>query len=176
MTTTSHPGETSTKRRGVLAAVAKRRPTVLGVAAAIETFIDAVTEDTTRSYAEAMLMLPLLYVIVAALGRRRAACDMARARRARRAVCRAAPSGPGRACRRLPRGRSGRGDLGQRPRAGLSVEPDLARYLVAAGWFAHGVWDWAHLAKDRVVSRSFAEWCRALDVMIATALIVVPLL
>jgi hypothetical protein len=60
--------------------------------------------------------------------------------------------------------------------AGLSVDPDLARYLVAAGWFAHGVWDWAHLAKDRVVSRSFAEWCRALDVMIATALIVVPLL
>jgi hypothetical protein len=60
--------------------------------------------------------------------------------------------------------------------AGLAVDPDLARYLVAAGWLAHGVWDWVHLAKDRVVARSFAEWCGALDMMTGAGLIIVPLL
>ena len=48
--------------------------------------------------------------------------------------------------------------------AGLVVDPDLGRYLVAAGWLGHAVWDWVHLAKDRVVSRSYAEWCGAVDV------------
>lgn len=55
--------------------------------------------------------------------------------------------------------------------AGLAVDPDLARYLVAAGWFLHGVWDFVHLKLDKVVARSFAEWCGVVDVVIAVELV-----
>ena len=54
--------------------------------------------------------------------------------------------------------------------AGLVVEPDLGRYVVAAGWFFHGVWDYVHLARDRVVARSFAEWCAIVDIGLAIEL------
>ncbi|MEV6168914.1 hypothetical protein AB0L99_11900 [Streptomyces sp. NPDC051954] len=53
--------------------------------------------------------------------------------------------------------------------AGLAVDPDLGRYLVAAGWFFHGVWDFAHLKLDRLdglVARTFAEWCGVIDVCV----------
>src|SRR3954463_304658 len=54
---------------------------------------------------------------------------------------------------------------------GLSVDPDLGVYLVAAGWFCHGVWDYVHLRLDTVVSRSYAEWCGVLDILIAAQLV-----
>jgi hypothetical protein len=53
---------------------------------------------------------------------------------------------------------------------GLILDPDLGRYLVAAGWFLHGVWDFVHLRADKVVARSYAEWCGVLDVLIAAEL------
>ncbi|MEV4188580.1 hypothetical protein ACIBLB_19260 [Streptosporangium canum] len=55
--------------------------------------------------------------------------------------------------------------------AALVVEPDLGRYLVAAGWFLHGLWDFVHLRRDTVVSRSYAELCCVLDVLIAAQLV-----
>ncbi|WP_433472955.1 hypothetical protein ACQPZP_29310 [Spirillospora sp. CA-142024] len=55
--------------------------------------------------------------------------------------------------------------------AGLAVDPDLGRYLVAAGWFLHGVWDAVHLKLDRVVSRSYAEACGVVDVGVAAMLL-----
>ncbi|KUM73526.1 hypothetical protein [Streptomyces curacoi] len=55
--------------------------------------------------------------------------------------------------------------------AGLAVDPDLGRYLVAAGWFCHGVWDFVHLWLDRVVARTFAEWCGVVDVLVAVQLL-----
>ncbi|MFE0250708.1 hypothetical protein [Streptomyces sp. NPDC059010] len=55
--------------------------------------------------------------------------------------------------------------------AGLAVDPDLGRYLVAAGWFLHGVWDFVHLRLDKVVSRTFAEWCGVIDVCVAVQLL-----
>ncbi|MDC0766911.1 hypothetical protein [Streptomyces sp. HD] len=57
--------------------------------------------------------------------------------------------------------------------AGLAVDPDLGRYLVAAGWFFHGVWDFVHLRLDKVVSRTFAEWCGVIDVCVAVQLLFV---
>lgn len=54
---------------------------------------------------------------------------------------------------------------------GLAVDPETARYLIAAGWFLHGAWDFYHLWKDRVVSRSFAEWCGVVDVWVAAELV-----
>jgi hypothetical protein len=58
--------------------------------------------------------------------------------------------------------------------AGLTVDQDLGRVLVAAGWFLHGVWDFAHLLLARlrgVVARTFAEWCAVVDVLVAVELV-----
>jgi hypothetical protein len=59
--------------------------------------------------------------------------------------------------------------------AALSVAPDLGRFVVAAGWFGHAAWDAAHLRADKVVSRSFAEWCVVFDVLRAFAILVLPM-
>jgi hypothetical protein len=53
----------------------------------------------------------------------------------------------------------------------LAVEPDVARYIVAAAWLLHGVWDFVHLWRDKVVSRSYAEWCGVADVLVAFGLV-----
>ena len=54
---------------------------------------------------------------------------------------------------------------------GLVVEPDLGRYLVAAGWFLHGVWDFVYFKLDKVVARSYAEWCGVVDILVAAGLV-----
>ncbi|MEV0616435.1 hypothetical protein AB0I81_24175 [Nonomuraea sp. NPDC050404] len=54
---------------------------------------------------------------------------------------------------------------------GLVIDPELGRYVVAAGWFLHGVWDFVHLKLDKVVARSFAEWCGVVDIVIAAELV-----
>jgi hypothetical protein len=53
----------------------------------------------------------------------------------------------------------------------LAVDPELGRYLVAAGWLGHGVWDFVHLWRNRVVARSYAQWCGVLDVLIGIELL-----
>ncbi|WP_246203886.1 hypothetical protein [Streptomyces tailanensis] len=57
---------------------------------------------------------------------------------------------------------------------GLVLDPDLGRYLVAAGWFFHGVWDFAHLrirGLNGIVAPTFAEWCAVVDVMVGVELL-----
>ena len=58
--------------------------------------------------------------------------------------------------------------------AGLVIDPDLGRYVVAAGWFLHGVWDFVYLKLDRVVTRSYPEWCGVVDILIAAELVFLP--
>jgi hypothetical protein len=53
----------------------------------------------------------------------------------------------------------------------MAVDPDLGRYVVAAGWFLHGVWDFVHLKLDKVVLRSYAEWCGVFDMLVAIQLV-----
>ena len=53
----------------------------------------------------------------------------------------------------------------------LAADPELGRYLVAAGWLLHGIWDFAHLRLNKVVARSYALWCGILDVGIAAELV-----
>lgn len=56
---------------------------------------------------------------------------------------------------------------------GLAVDPDAGRWLVAAGWFCHGLWDLAHLTLERlkgIVAPSFAEWCAVVDVLVGVQL------
>jgi hypothetical protein len=59
--------------------------------------------------------------------------------------------------------------------AALSVDQDLGRYIVAAGWFGHAAWDFAHLRADKVVSRSFAEWCTVFDILRAVGILILPM-
>lgn len=53
----------------------------------------------------------------------------------------------------------------------LVVEPDIARFLIAAGWLFHGVWDFWHLKTGKAVARSYAEACGVVDVLVAAGLI-----
>jgi hypothetical protein len=59
--------------------------------------------------------------------------------------------------------------------AAMSVNPDFERYIVAAGWFGHAAWDFAHFRADKVVSRSFAEWCTVFDVLRAVGILILPM-
>jgi hypothetical protein len=56
----------------------------------------------------------------------------------------------------------------------LLIDPDLGRYLLAAGWIGHTIWDIAHLRADKVVSRSFAEWCAVFDFIGGISILVFP--
>jgi hypothetical protein len=47
----------------------------------------------------------------------------------------------------------------------LAVDGSLGLYVVAAGWLAHGVWDFAHHRTGRVVPRAWSEWCGVVDVL-----------
>lgn len=53
----------------------------------------------------------------------------------------------------------------------LSVDRELGRYLLAAGWLGHAAWDFAHYRADKVVSRSFAEWCAVVDFLGGVAIL-----
>jgi hypothetical protein len=53
----------------------------------------------------------------------------------------------------------------------LRVQEDAARYLVAAGWLSHSVWDLAHYRANKVVPRGYAEWCGVVDAVIGLTII-----
>ncbi|MGK8503282.1 hypothetical protein [Nocardia asiatica] len=55
-----------------------------------------------------------------------------------------------------------------------AADGSLARYLLAGGWLAHGVWDFVHHRRDRVVPRAWSEWCGVVDVLGAAALLFLP--
>ncbi|MFI6520574.1 hypothetical protein ACIBF1_33830 [Spirillospora sp. NPDC050679] len=56
----------------------------------------------------------------------------------------------------------------------LAVSPDVGRYLVAAGWLAHAVWDAVHHRSGKVVPRFYALFCVVADVVVAAVLILAP--
>jgi hypothetical protein len=60
--------------------------------------------------------------------------------------------------------------------AAMAVDPEVGLYLVAAGWLGHAVWDVAHLRADKVVSRSFAEWCAVFDGLRGAGILVAAVL
>lgn len=57
----------------------------------------------------------------------------------------------------------------------LALDPRWGGLLVAAGLVAHAAWDIWHHRTDRVVDRSFAEFCAVLDVLVAIVVAVVSL-
>ena len=57
--------------------------------------------------------------------------------------------------------------------AALYVAPELGAYLVAVGLLGHGAWDAFHYVRDRVVARSYAEFCAVLDLLVGAAVLLV---
>jgi hypothetical protein len=53
----------------------------------------------------------------------------------------------------------------------LVVDPALGRYVIAAGWLAHAVWDFAH-RDGRVVPKWYVRFCVPFDLLVATSLVV----
>ncbi|WP_062436875.1 hypothetical protein [Herbidospora daliensis] len=169
-----------------------RWPTALALALSAATFGGTESAEGVASFASILVLLPLLYLVVAKLEARRATWPLLVAGIALVVVLRAldlvAPAAVFSALALIvllwsvvdghlfrsgtlqvqALGMLAFGALGL---IGLAVHPDLARYLVAAGWFFHGVWDFVHLRRDKVVARSFAEWCGVIDVVIAIELI-----
>jgi hypothetical protein len=60
--------------------------------------------------------------------------------------------------------------------AALVITPKLGAYLVAAGLLGHAAWDAYHHRINRVVVRSLAEFCLALDSALAVAIVLVTVL
>lgn len=60
--------------------------------------------------------------------------------------------------------------------AALVVNPELGTYLVAAGLLGHAAWDTYHYRVNRVVVRSMAEFCLALDTALAVVIVIVTVL
>jgi hypothetical protein len=52
------------------------------------------------------------------------------------------------------------------------VQPLLAGILIAVGLAAHAVWDIVHHRRNAVVSRTYAEFCAALDIVLAVVVLV----
>jgi hypothetical protein len=54
----------------------------------------------------------------------------------------------------------------------LYVDPDLGGKLVAIAILGHAAWDAYHLLRNRVVSRSYAEFCMFVDLLLGAAILV----
>lgn len=58
----------------------------------------------------------------------------------------------------------------------LALPATIGASVVAAGLIGHAAWDAVHWRADRIVSRSFAEWCGVLDVTLGLGILVTVLL
>jgi hypothetical protein len=167
-------------------------PIALAVGMAALSFGGSGSAEGVAALSQVLLLLPLLYLVVAKLQRRQASWPVLvvgiTSFIALRALDVIAPSAVFSAVALLVLvlgavdGQLRRPDpfrvqalgmlgFGALALAGLVVDPDLGRYLVAAGWFLHGIWDFVHLRADKVVARSYAEWCGGVDVLIAVELV-----
>lgn len=53
----------------------------------------------------------------------------------------------------------------------LLVDGTAGRLVLAAGFLAHAIWDFAHHRADLMVPRWYAEFCAVVDVLVAAALL-----
>ncbi|GAA4310472.1 hypothetical protein BJY14_003543 [Actinomadura luteofluorescens] len=183
-----------TTHRGRGHALARRWPTAVALAAAALIFVGGLgdLDEAVSGFGELILLLALEYLILDRIGRRGASWPVIGAMVAAMVVIGALDAVPMSAVivaaalvllvwgavAGAPNGRAvfgvqaaGMLGFGAIAFAGLAVDPDLGRYLVAAGWFLHGVWDAVHLKLGKVVSRSYAEACGVVDVAVAAMLV-----
>ncbi|MFI9551817.1 hypothetical protein [Nonomuraea endophytica] len=183
---------TTTTRQHPLHWLRNRWPTALALAMSALTVGGSQSDAAVGSLAGTLLILPLLYLVAAKLGRREAAwpglvigialvvglrmLDVVEpafvySGMALVVLVWGAVDGQLRSSGTLRVQAVGMLVFGALAFAGLIVDPEIGRYLVAAGWFFHGVWDFVHLKLDKVVARSYAEWCGVVDVVIAVQLV-----
>jgi hypothetical protein len=167
----------------------QRWPTALGVAVAALTVFDL--QGGTELAALTMLM-PVVYLAAAALDRRRFAWVVLLAGVA---VLTVVPStsevvpsviflvvalvflvvGVARGQLRRPGGLTlqtvGMLAFGSIVLAALYVDPGVGGYLVAFALLGHAAWDAFHYLRDRVVARSYAEFCGILDVALGAVIL-----
>ena len=53
----------------------------------------------------------------------------------------------------------------------LYVDPNLGGKLVAFALIGHAAWDAYHFLRNRVVSRSYAEFCAVVDLLLGAAIL-----
>lgn len=180
----------TTRPYRMIRAIARRWPTTLGIASATVHLGGGERAAQMTALGGTLLFLPLIYVVMARSGRRglswpalvavfvliiglraagvplpTVAVPLAAAALAWSVIGHVPDRGT---VRVQALGMVGFGALAL---ASLAVDPDLGLYLLAAGWFIHGVWDLVHLKLDRAVSRSYAEWCGVFDVLTAAQLL-----
>lgn len=182
-------------RRSGWTAALRRWPTALAVGTAAAKLAGGSSDGEITALAEVALLLPLVYIVVAGIRRRGASWPILAALVALYVGLRTLDVVPtsavlagvslavlvwGAVSRDLRRSAAFRVQalgvlaFGALVLAALAAEPDLGRYLVAGAWFLHGVWDFVHLRRDAVVSRSYAEWCGVFDVLVAAQLVLLP--
>ncbi len=184
----SSTADTRTPWTGVL----KRWPTAVALALAGLTMIDGDPVSTTvESYGELLPYLALLYLVVAKLRRRALSwpvlilagaiivavstvgvisVPLATTGIALVVLAWSATGGDLRTSALLRAQALGVIGFGALALVGPALDPDTGRYVVAAGWFLHGIWDLVHLRLDRVVSRSYAEFCAVFDILVGVGL------
>ena len=191
-TTNTHHAHPAPDRPSWAAAIIHRWPTWLAIALAALT----VGGSTVESLADVLPMLAFFYLTAAVLQRRQATWLVAVATVAAFAALRLQDwvdpvvalvvaalalvlwgAVRGQLWRRgaLVVEMAGMGGFTAIALAAVSVDPEFGRYVVAAGWFGHAAWDFAHFRADKVVSRSFAEWCTVFDVLRAVGILILPM-
>jgi hypothetical protein len=196
-TVVTHPIPAPGRGRPPVSAVARRWPT--GVAVAFSLIGLAGAGDlagTVGSYGEVLFVLPLIYLIVNQSGRPGASWPvlgvLVSAMLALQALDVVSPllvmvsaalvllvwgvvGGTPHGHATFGVQAAGMLAFGAVAAVGLALDPDIGVYIVAAGWLLHGVWDFVHLKFDRVVSRTYAEWCGVYDILVAAELLFLTL-
>jgi hypothetical protein len=172
-----------------------RWPTALGIAvAALAAFDLQVDAGFVSSFSALVVLMALVYLGAAALSRRRAAWVVFLAGFAVLVVLPLPDSGiepslvllvaalaflvlgAARGLLRRPGGltlqAAGMLGFGTIALTALYADLQLGGYLVAAGLIGHGVWDAYHYLRNRVVARSYAEFCAVLDLLFGTTILV----
>ncbi len=173
-------------------AIGRRWPTLLALVVSAATWAGGGSDESVIGVGQVLPQLPLLYLIVCKIHRPRASWPVLIAGIAATFVLRAvdiidpatlavaialivlvwaAVDGQLRADGLLRIQAIGMIGFGALALTGLALEPDVGRYLIAAGWLLHGVWDLVHLWRGKVVVRSYAEWCGVVDILIAGQLL-----
>jgi hypothetical protein len=188
---------TDVVRRNAFSSVAQRWPTILGIVFGVGLLLAGTSGDKAlRQLAEVLMLLPLLYLAVAASGRQRWTWPFLVASVPFLFLAQLQPWVPpvvvlaavavGAVAWGAGHGLHHEHDFrlqiagmvvfGAFAVVALLVNVDVARYVLAAGWFGHAVWDWVHLSRKRVVEPSYAECCGTIDVLAAVGLVALPLL
>jgi hypothetical protein len=171
-----------------------RWPTALGVAVAALTAFDLqVDVGFVSSISAVVVLMALVYIGAAALDRRRASWAVLFAGLPLALFIPATsginPSviplvaaaaflvvGVARGQLRRPGGLmlQGAGVLafGSTALAAFFVAPELGAYLVAFTLLGHAAWDAYHYLRDKVVARSYAEFCGVLDLLVGAAILI----